>query len=63
MTDQIDDLNSLRGGRGFTALILAAVAIVAAFHDRPLPLAVAESPPGEKKGLPNQGSPVNHDDL
>ena len=31
MTDQIDDLNSLPGGRGFTALILAAVAIVAAF--------------------------------
>jgi hypothetical protein len=31
MTDQIDDLNTLPGGRGFTGLILAAVAIVAAF--------------------------------
>jgi hypothetical protein len=32
MTDQSDDLDTLRGGqRGFTGLILAAVAIVAAF--------------------------------
>jgi hypothetical protein len=31
MTDQIDDLSTLPGGRGFTGLILAAVAIVAAF--------------------------------
>jgi hypothetical protein len=33
MTDQSDDLNTLRGGhsRGFTGVILAAVVIVGAF--------------------------------